>query len=404
MTRRASALKQLDAAVEQSGVTVVRGLPRVGRSSFLAEWQSRHTNAKRCETIDDVKVEPGVFVLDHVDLSSADAIIAITRAAEEARLRTRLVIAPNDLATAEYLRTKLPGVVGAIEITPLRVEEVAAEAWTQFAATGPVDAVPTASMPINQEAIDPNRHWLRGGFPESLEAESDERSLAWRRAMLDGVLARDYTEWNVERAFPLADVLRWLANQNGSELDENGCSFAKRQELKSAVYVLERLGLVRRLPNFPAGSNSSMAKKQKVFVRDTGVLHALLGIETSTQLRSHSGIGESFESYATEALILAADGRCGAQFYREKGREGDDEIDLVLDFPSQNGRLVAIEFKVGQERKAEKGFHNGCAALGVKDQDRFVVHSGDRPMLNQPVPRLDLKSAIERIAGIAGEG
>ena len=222
--------------------------------------------------------------------------------------------------------------------------------------------------------------------------------------MLDGVLARDYTEWKIERAFPLADVLRWLANQNGSELDENGCPFAKRQELRSAVYVLERLGLVRRLPNFPAGSSASMAKKQKVFVRDTGVLHALLGIETSTQLWSHSGIGGSFESYATEALILAADGRCGAQFYRKKGSEGDDEIDLILDFPSQRARLVAIEFKVGQGQKAKKGFHNGCNALGVKEQDRFVVHSNNRSILDQQVHRLDLKSAVERVTKISHGG
>ena len=404
MTRRASVMKQLDAAVEQSGVTVVRGLPRVGRSSFLAKWQSRHTNAKRCETIDDVKVETGVFILDHVDLSSVDGIIAIVRAAEVAKSRTRLVIAPNDLATAEYLRTKLPGVAGALEITPLSVEDFAAEVRTQFVATGPVEVVPTASLPINQEAIDRHRHWLRGGFPESLEAESDECSLTWRRTMLDGVLARDYTEWKVERAFPLADVLRWLAHQNGSELDENGCPFAKRQELRSAVYVLELLGLVRRLPNFPAGSSVSMAKKQKVFIRDTGVLHALLGIENSTQLESHSGIGGSFESYATEALILAADGRCGAQFYREKGSEGEDEIDLVLDFPSQKGRLIAIEFKVGEGQRAKKGFYNGCISLAVKDQDRFVVHSGNRSILDQPVHRLDIKSAVERISKISQGG
>jgi predicted AAA+ superfamily ATPase len=404
MTRRASAMKQLDAAVEQSGVTVVRGLPRVGRSSFLAEWQSRHTNAKRCETIDDVKVETGVFVLDHVDLSSVTGIIAIARAAEEAKSRTRLVIAPNDLVTAEHLRTKLPGVTAALEITPLSVEDLAAEARAQFAPMGPVNAVPTASMPINQDAVERDRHWLRGGFPESLKAESDKRSLTWRRTMLDGLLARDYTEWRVERAFPLANVLRWLANQNGSELDENGCPFAKRQELRSAVYVLELLGLVRRLPNFPAESSASMAEKQKVYIRDTGVLHALLGIENSSQLRSYKGIGESFESYATEALILAADGRCSAHFYRKKGREGEDEIDLVLDFPSQEGRLVAIEFKVGEGRKAKKGFYNGCIALALKDQDRFVVHSGNRSILDQPVHRLNLKSAVERITKISQGG
>jgi hypothetical protein len=114
------------------------------------------------------------------------------------------------------------------------------------------------------------------------------------------------------------------------------------------------------------------------------------------------GIGGSFESYASESLILAGADRCGAQFYREKGREGEDEIDLILNFPSQGGRLVAIEFKVGTNQSAKKGFYSACAALNVRD--RFVVHSGDEPYLGNPVDRLDLKTAIAHVAGIAREG
>lgn len=404
MMCRASAQKQLDAAVKQSGVTIVRGLPRVGRSTFLTDWQNRHTNAKRCQTVADIQLEPGVFVLDHVDVRSVDAIVAKARAADETRARTRLVIAPIDLVTAESLQTKLTGIASEIEITPFRVEEIAAVITELSTTSGPVDATPTASAPTNQEAIDPYRHWLRGGFPESLEAENDKQSLTWRRAMLDGVFKRDYTEWGVERAFPLADVLLWLANQNGSEFDATKCTFAKQKELRSAIYVLKLLGLVRYLPNYPADSNKSMVRKQKVFVRDTGVLHALLGIETSAQLRSHTGIGGSFESYAIETLILAANGCCRAQFYRKEGNGSVNEIDLVLDFPSQNGRLVAIECKVSPAEQAKRGFYNGCAELGVEDQDRFVVHSGDRPQLDQSVRRLDLKSAIKRIIEIAQEG
>src|SRR5262245_20873302 len=75
---------------------------------------------------------------------------------------------------------------------------------------------------------------------------------------------------------------------------------------------------------FPAGSSSSMGRKPKLFIRDSGVLHALLGIESSAQLRSHRDIGGSFESYVGESLISAGTERCGAQFYRKKGREGED--------------------------------------------------------------------------------
>jgi predicted AAA+ superfamily ATPase len=296
----------------------------------------------------------------------------------------------------------LPGVVRPVEIVPIQIEEAANEALVPSTATGPTEAMPTASMPTNQPTLDPDRHWLRGGFPESLAADSDRSSLEWRRAMLEALLSRDYTKWDVERAFPLGNVLRWLANQNGGELDESSCLFANRRELRSGIHVLVKLGLVRRLPNFPAGSSSSMSRKPKLFVRDSGVLHSLLGIETSPQLRSHRDIGGSFESYAGESLIIAGTDRCGAQFYREKGREGEDEIDLILNFPSQNDRRVAIEFKVGTDRSAKKGFHSACAALGV--HDRFVVHSGDTAYLGDPVDRLDLKTAIARVSEIARDG
>ncbi|MDQ0840301.1 DUF4143 domain-containing protein [Sphingomonas faeni] len=399
MMRRESAFIQLDAAVERSDVTILRGLPRVGRSSFLEDWKNRRADAMRC-LVEDVRLEAGIFILDHVDARAIDQIIGIVRTAEDTKSRTRLVVAPSDLVTAERLRTTLPGVVGSVEIAPLRIEELAIEIGQQQLAAGPVEAAPLTAIPAPAQAADPNRHWLRGGFPGSLLAHDDQDSLIWRRGMLDGLLARDYTEWGVERAFPMGDMFRWLANQNSAELNENSCGFAKRQELKSAVYVLELLGLVRRLPNYPAGSSASMDRNQKLFVRDTGLLHASLGIETSTQLRANQAIGGSFESYATEALILAAGGRCGAQFYRELGDNGEDEIDLILDFPSQKGRLVAIEFKVGPNQKAKRGFYNGCAALNI--EDRFVVHSGDAADLGEAVHRLDLKSAVARIAGKRG--
>lgn len=403
--RRGSALVQLGNAVERSGVTILRGLPRVGRSSLLADWHASRADAKRCQRVEDVRLEPGIFILDHFEDRDVAAIIDLVRSAEDARTRMRLVVAPSNLIAAERLRTTLPGAVEVVDVTPLRVEEIADNVEMQGLDAGPIDGIPMADAPVGNIArhvIRADKLWLRGGFPESLQADTDEASLEWRRRMIDGLLARDYTQWGVERAFSLQDVFRWLANQNGSELDENGCPFAKRQELRSAVHVLELLGLVRRLPIYPAGSSASMGRKQKLFVRDTGLLHALLGIEDLTQLRANHAIGGSFESFATEALILAAEGRCSAQFYREKGDDGEEEIDLVLDFPSQRGRLVAIEFKVGENQRAKRGFYRACEVLAVVD--RFVVHAGDASITDEDVHRLDLRSAVSRIAEIAAVG
>lgn len=405
MIPRAAALKALDEAVAQYAATIVCGLPRVGRSSLLGEWVRSRSDAKFCHSVAEIQVEPGIFVLDHVELASVEAIILAARSAEKNRALTRMVLLPTDLVTSEELRTRITGSSRVINICPLGIAEVSAEPPVKSLAMGPINEVPTASEPINSRVLDPDRHWLRGGLPESLNADTDAQSLGWRRNMLAGLLARDYTKWGVSRSNVLADTLLWLANQNGREFnDKKNCGFANRQELKSAVYVLESLGLVLRLPNYPAQSNSSLEENDKVYVRDTGVLHALLGIETSDQLRRHREIGESFESYAIESLIHAADGSCGCQFYRAKGDQGENEIDLILNFPSQNGRLIAIEFKVGQQQKAKKGFHIGCAALGVKNEDRFVVHAGPRPEFNQPVSRLDILSAVDRISAISREG
>jgi predicted AAA+ superfamily ATPase len=385
---------QLDAAVERSTVTILKGLPRVGRSSFLDDWVDQRTDAILCQRLEDVRLEPGIFILDHVNGRDIDEIIRIVRAAEEMKSRTRLVVAPNDLYAAEELRTGFPGMAESVEIAPLRLEEHAAIFGQYQLAAGPDQVAQLAATPAPIPAADPNLHWLRGGFPNSLIAEDNEKSLWWRRRMLDGLLARDYTRWGVERSFPLADLWDWLSSRNSEELDENGSGFGTRQELRSAIYVLELVGLIRRLPNYAGRSSNDL--KQKIFVRDTGLLHASLGIETSLQLRANQAFGGSFESYATEALILAAGGRCDPYFYRKMGNNGADEIDLILKFPSQVGGLVAIEFKVNPNEKVKRGFYNVCESLKIEDS--FVVHSGETATLNEPVQRLDLRSAIARIA------
>jgi hypothetical protein len=95
MMRRAAAQSQLDAAVEQSSVTLVLGLPRVGRTSLLNDWHDRHADVRLCHTPAEFQYDPGVLILDHADHRVVDEIIAFVRAAEVAKSRTRLVIAPS---------------------------------------------------------------------------------------------------------------------------------------------------------------------------------------------------------------------------------------------------------------------------------------------------------------------
>ena len=403
MARR-SAGAALDKAVREHRVTLIHGLPRVGRSRVVSRWSEERDDVELLHTRPRQPGTAPVRVLDHLEHAEVVAFVALFRGVESSGQDVRFIVVPVDLLTIRRLQEALVGSVNLLAIEPLQPDDDIAEQVTSFEAAGPTGEAEAMPEPTNASPRDPDRLWLRGGLPESLNADTDQASLAWRRQMIDCLLVRDYSSWDITPATKLGDILRWVANLNCAELNETGCPIAKRGELLSVLHVFDRLGLTRRLPNFPAGTSAGLGKKPKLFIRDSGILHAMLGIETTAHLRSHDAIGESWESYAIEALITAADGRCTPQFYREKlpGEEGADEIDLVLDFRPLNGRLVAIECKTSPSKEAKIGFDRGMKTIGATDG--FVVHSGPTAQLNGPVDRLDLASAIHRVVRLAEAG
>ena len=126
---------------------------------------------------------------------------------------------------------------------------------------------------------------------------------------------------------------------------------------------------VRRLPPFHANTGKRLVKSPKTYVRDSGVLHALLGIKDHNALAGHPVVGPSWEGFVIENLLGAAPERTLASFYRTAAGA---EIDLVLDLP--DGARWAIEIKRGLTAKPEKGFFLACEDL--QPVRRFVVYSG----------------------------
>lgn len=398
---RHSVGRALDEAVRDHRITVVHGLPRVGRSRAITSWCATRSDAQMLGAVTPELGFAPIRIIDHLSLNDAGAFIAQFRAIDADGEDVRFVVVPVELQTVRTLQEQLAGSVNLFIIDPLQPDDVAAEQLAIFSSAGPTTELMATPGPTNAAPTDPDLHWLRGGLPDSLAADTDAASLAWRRQMINNLLVSDYTSWGITSATKLHDILRWVANLNGAEFDEHGCPIAKRGELLSVLHVFDRLGLTRRLPNFPAGTNAALGKKPKLMIRDAGVLHAMLGVETVAQLRTHPAIGESFESYAIEALITAGAGRCTPQFYREQqpGVEGADEIDLLLDFRPLNGRLVAIECKTSPDRAAKAGFHRGFAASGATDG--FVVHAGTSSQLGSGIDRLHLAAAVQRVAAIA---
>lgn len=403
MTSRHMALDALDRAERLHLVTVLFGIPRVGRSSLLADWSARRSGARHETVASMLSSDASIQVFDHLDRADIPHFVEAFRRMESDGRRIKLLAAPVDLAAARQLLGALPGVAGTVELAPLQPDELPDTALEIDMAAGPVVDLAPSDQPTNRPAFDPHRHWLRGGLPQSYDAETDEDSVAWRNAMIATLLSRDYAEFKVSPVLGVDEAFSWIVDRNGAELDVDKPPQGKKTDALSAIAVLVQLGLVRVLPNYPARSTVSLGAMRKVYVRDSGLLHARLGLQTLTQLRASSKVGDSWEAYAMETLIVAADGRATCQFYRqdrEDGHEGPDEIDLVLDFAQSGGPLVGIEFKVSPDRKPEDGF--GRAIKRIQATEGFVVHSGPTSNLQASVHRLDLATARQRVLAFAG--
>jgi len=219
-----------------------------------------------------------------------------------------------------------------------------------------------------------DRLWLRGGFPESFLAESDAQSLRWRQYFIRTYLERDIPQFG--RRIP-AETLRrfWvmLAHHQSGLL--NVAQMARNlgvdtKTVASYIDLLTDLLLVRRLPAWYANVKKRLIKAPKIFVRDSGIVHALLSIGDVDTLLSHPVVGASWEGFVIENLLMVAPEGVQGYYYRTSGGAG---IDLLLRFP--DGRFWAVEIKRSLTPHPERGFHSGCADLAPVR--RFVVYPGD---------------------------
>jgi hypothetical protein len=216
--------------------------------------------------------------------------------------------------------------------------------------------------------------WLRGGFPESLLAGSDAASLRWR-----GDFIRTYLERDIPQLGPRipAETLRrlWtmLAHQQGGLLNAAALARALAVDGKTVAAYLDLLVdllLVRRLAPWHGNIRKRLIKSPKVYVRDSGLVHALLGVGDREALLAHPVAGGSWEGLVVESLIAASPNGTEAFFFRTAAGA---EIDLLLTLPGQR-HPWAIEIKRGLAPKIERGFHLACDA--VRAARRLVVYGG----------------------------
>jgi uncharacterized protein len=260
-------------------------------------------------------------------------------------------------------------ILGSASLDLLRQSGETLAGRSAYIDMGPFDALETAG---DQRSLD--RLWIRGGFPESFLSPSDAASLAWR-----GDLIRTYLEREIALFGPRipSETLRrlWtmLAHNQAALLNASQISASlsvSAQTVTRYIDLLCDLLLVRRLTPIHPNVGKRLVKAPKVYVRDSGLLHELLGIGDYNALAGHPIRGASWEGFVIENLIAVLRGRTIPGFYRTAAGA---EIDLILERPSRGP--IAIEIKSGAVPSVAKGFHMAIADL--KPAASFVVYAGE---------------------------
>ena len=237
-----------------------------------------------------------------------------------------------------------------------------------------IDLPPLNCLEIKEDENELNQLWLRGGFPDSFLAKNEKNSLAYRMSFIRTYLEREIPQFGSRIASQtLERFWTMLAHSQGSIINASQLSRSLMLSAKSVtsyVDLFTDLLLVRKIPPYFANIKKRMVKSPKVYIRDSGLLHGLLGIRDFENLLGHPIIGNSWEGFVLENLINCSPVGTKSSFYRTSGGA---EVDLVLELPGKQAPWV-FEVKHSIMGKPNKGFY--YAMEDIAPEKSFVVHKG----------------------------
>jgi predicted AAA+ superfamily ATPase len=332
--------RQIAASWPQGAVYLDLELPSDRRRLDDAEAYLR-AQAPRLVVIDEIHRAPELFAV-------LRGLIDERRAAGQ-RFGHFLLLGSAALDLMRQSSETLAGRVAYLDMAPIGADEAA-----------------DASLSIDQL-------WQRGGFPDSLLAADDALSFSWRQDFIRSYLERDVPMFAPRMpAETLGRLWTMLAHQQGGLLNQAqlaGSLGVSAPTVARYVDLLSDLHLVRRLMPWSANVGKRLVKSPKVYVRDSGLVHALLGLRSLDDVLGHPVAGPSYEGMVIETLIRQLPAGDRAWFYRT--HEGA-EIDLLIE---RGGRpAVAIEVKRSTAPSPDRGFGQACDDLGVAQ--RWVVYPG----------------------------
>jgi predicted AAA+ superfamily ATPase len=224
---------------------------------------------------------------------------------------------------------------------------------------------------LGAEAQD--RHWLRGGFPRAYIARSEADSLAWRRQFLLTFLERDLPQLGITiPALALRRFWNMIAHYHGQTWNSAELARAlmvNESTVRRYLDLMADVFMVRQLPPWFENLGKRQVRAPKVYVRDSGLLHALLGITNQRDLEFHPKVGASWEGYAVEEVLKSF--RPDEAYYW--ATHNGAELDLLL---FKDGRRIGVECK-----RADAPVLTPSMKIALKDlklDQLYVLYPGDR--------------------------
>jgi uncharacterized protein len=382
MIRRSRFIKVVRSVLANNPVCALLGPRQCGKTT-LARELTRHkpshffdleTAVGRARLANpDLALAPlsGLVVIDEIQ-RQPELFAALRPLADRPRSKARFLILGS--AAPELVRRaseSLAGRVGFVDLSPFELREVGEKNAPKL--------------------------WRRGGFPRSFLAKTEALSFQWRQDFIRTFLERDIPQLGYR--IP-ADTLRrfWMMIAHYHAQIWNGAELARglgvtEHTVRGYLDLLTGTFLLRQLSPWFENLGKRQFKSPKVYVRDSGLLHALLSLENQDDLESHPKVGASWEGFALEQVLSVI----GAEQVFFWGTHAGAELDLMF---FRHGRRFGVEFKTNAAPEMTKSLHIALADL--KLERAWIVYPGDEAYrVHERVEVVPLKHIIKSLANLA---